>query len=198
MFSGIIESLGQLKHVEKEQSNIRLTIESPLSDQLKIDQSVAHNGICLTVVACTTTTFEVVAIDETIRKTTISRWQAGDRINLERCIALGARVDGHMVQGHVDTTGIVTDIAILDGSWKFVIQYTSEDLTVPKGSISINGVSLTVVDSAPGLLSVCIIPFTYEHTTFQYIKVDDRVNLEFDVLGKYIAAYMKHYKPVST
>jgi riboflavin synthase len=194
MFSGIIEDIGVIQHIEHEQTNLIFTVESRLSPELKVDQSVAHNGICLTVVRIEGNTYTVVAIDETIRKTTIGRWKINDRVNLERCISLGARVDGHMVQGHVDTTGLVTEVSSQDGSWKYHITYGSSDLTVSKGSIAINGVSLTVVDSAPGSLSVCIIPFTYEHTTFGSLQAGDTVNLEFDVIGKYVAAYMNQIK----
>jgi riboflavin synthase len=192
MFSGIIETIGKLKSVVQEEGNLRLCIESELTPHLKIDQSIAHNGICLTVVAIAESTFEVVAIDETINKTTLGNWSADAAINLERCIALGGRVDGHMVQGHVDTTGEVISIANQDGSWKYVIQYDSDDLTVPKGSVAVNGVSLTVVDSEPRMFSICIIPYTYAHTTFQHLKEGDRVNLEFDIIGKYVARYMRH------
>jgi riboflavin synthase len=194
MFSGIIEAFGVIRHIQEDQSNLVLTVESRLSPELKIDQSVAHNGICLTVVSITGNTYTVVAIDETIRKTTIGRWKVNDRVNLERCITLGARVDGHMVQGHVDTTGQVTEVLSQDGSWKYEIAYSSSDLTVSKGSIAINGVSLTVVDSAAGRFSVCIIPYTYEHTTFGLLQAGDHVNLEFDVIGKYVAAYMSQIK----
>ena len=194
MFSGIIEAFGVIRHIQEDQSNLVLTVESRLSPELKIDQSVAHNGICLTVVSITGNTYTVVAIDETIRKTTIGRWKVNDRVNLERCITLGARVDGHMVQGHVDTTGQVTEVLSQDGSWKYEIAYSSSDLTVSKGSIAINGVSLTVVDSAAGRFSVCIIPYTYEHTTFGLLQAGDQVNLEFDVIGKYVAAYMSQIK----
>lgn len=192
MFSGIIETLARVETIAREEGNLRLTMRSHLAPTLKIDQSVAHNGICLTVVDVHNDLYSVVAIDETIQKTTIGQWNEGDYINLERCVALGARLDGHMVQGHVDTTGTVQRIELLDGSWKYHIQYSSNDLTVPKGSIAINGVSLTVVDSAPHAFSVCIIPYTYEHTTFQYLREGQAVNLEFDIIGKYVAAYMKH------
>jgi riboflavin synthase len=195
MFSGIIETLGRVEKIEQDRSNLRLSLQSELAPQLKIDQSIAHNGICLTVVDIENDRYTVVAIDETIQKTTIADWQTGDWVNLERCIALGDRVDGHMVQGHVDTTGVVDSVELLDGSWKYVIAYHYDALTVPKGSIAINGVSLTVVDSEPGRFSVCIIPYTYEHTTFKYLKPGHKVNLEFDIIGKYIAAYIKHLQP---
>ena len=194
MFSGIIETLARVETIERENSNLRLTMRSHLAASLKVDQSVAHNGICLTVVDIQDDKYTVVAIDETIQKTNLGKWSVGDEVNLERCIALGARVDGHMVQGHVDTTGLVERIETQDGSWKFYIQYQHDALTVPKGSIAINGVSLTVVDSAPNAFSVCIIPYTFEHTTFKYLKEGQQVNLEFDIIGKYIAAYMKQIK----
>jgi riboflavin synthase len=190
MFSGIIENLGQVLSVEKNASNLIITISSTLAPELKIDQSIAHNGICLTVVHQTPTCYQVVAIEETIQRTTIGQWKVGDQVNLERCVALGHRMDGHLVQGHVDTRGQVQDIENLDGSWKFQISYPTADITVPKGSITINGVSLTVVDSAAGKFSVCIIPYTFEHTTFQYLQKGDEVNLEFDIIGKYVTAYL--------
>jgi riboflavin synthase len=194
MFSGIIESLGKIALIQYEQSNIVLTIESHLAPELKVDQSIAHNGICLTVVEINDNSFRVVAIKETIDKTTIGTWKSGESVNLERCVALGHRLDGHLVQGHVDTTGTVTQIDTLDGSWKFTITYNSEHLTVPKGSITINGVSLTVVDSHIGQFSVCIIPYTYEHTCFKLLEKGQLVNLEFDIIGKYVAAHLKHFR----
>jgi riboflavin synthase len=194
MFSGIIENSGQVISVEKNASNLVLTIASTLAPELKIDQSIAHNGVCLTVVHQTPTNYQVVAIEETIQRTTIGQWKVGDQINLERCVALGHRMDGHLVQGHVDTRGKVQDIENLEGSWKFHITYNSPDITVPKGSITINGVSLTVVDSSHGNFSVCIIPYTFEHTTFQHLQKGDEVNLEFDIIGKYVAAYLHQIK----
>ncbi|MEN9639840.1 MAG: hypothetical protein RLZZ262_1709 [Bacteroidota bacterium] len=194
MFSGIIETLAKVDSIHRDEGNIRLTMRTPLAASLKIDQSVAHNGICLTVVHIEGDNYTVVAIDETIQKTSIGKWAIGQDINIERCVALGARLDGHMVQGHVDTTGTVQRVETLEGSWKYTIQYNTDDLTVPKGSIAINGVSLTVVDSAPNSFSVCIIPYTFEHTTFQYLCEGDVVNLEFDIIGKYVATYLKHIK----
>lgn len=194
MFSGIIETLAKVDSIHRDEGNIRLTMRTPLAASLKIDQSVAHNGICLTVVHVEGDNYTVVAIDETIQKTSIGKWAIGQDINIERCVALGARLDGHMVQGHVDTTGTVQRVETLEGSWKYTIQYNTDDLTVPKGSIAINGVSLTVVDSAPNSFSVCIIPYTFEHTTFQYLCEGDVVNLEFDIIGKYVATYLKHIK----
>lgn len=190
MFTGIIESIGAVVAIAKEQSNIHFTIESVLTPELKIDQSVAHNGCCLTVVRLTETTYTVTAIQETLDKTNLGVWETGTKVNLERCMQLGARLDGHIVQGHVDTTGICIAVEDLNGSWKYTIEYDFPQPTVPKGSITINGVSLTVVDSDSGRFSVCIIPYTHEHTNFHTLKTGDRVNLEFDIIGKYVARLM--------
>lgn len=190
MFTGIIESIGTVVAIAKEQSNIHFTIESVLTPELKIDQSVAHNGCCLTVVRLTETTYTVTAIQETLDKTNLGAWETGTKVNLERCMQLGARLDGHIVQGHVDTTGTCVAVEDLDGSWKYTIEYDFPQPTVPKGSITINGVSLTVVDSESGSFSVCIIPYTHEHTNFHTLKAGDKVNLEFDIIGKYVARLM--------
>jgi riboflavin synthase len=190
MFTGIIEKLGTVVGVEHEQSNVHFTIASDLSPELKIDQSVAHNGCCLTVVQLTDSSYVVTAIQETLDKTNLGTWKVGTKVNLERCMQLGARLDGHIVQGHVDTTGICSAIEDLKGSWKYTFTYDFAQPTVSKGSITINGVSLTVVDSEPGLISVCIIPYTHEHTNFHTLEVGSQVNLEFDIIGKYVARLM--------
>ena len=193
MFTGIIESLGEIVKTERVGTNLELWLSCDFSNELKVDQSVAHNGICLTVVEIKENKYRVTAIDETIQKTTISSWREGDKINVERCVKLGDRLDGHNVQGHVDVVGKCISSTENDGSWKFTFEYSPKELghiTVPKGSIAVNGVSLTVVDSSKTSFSVAIIPFTYEHTTFQFIENGSLVNLEFDIMGKYVAAYM--------
>lgn len=189
MFTGIIETLGTLVDVKKEQENLHLTVQSALTPELKIDQSVAHNGVCLTVVSKTDSTYTVTAIQETCLKTNIESWAVGDVINLERAMLLGARLDGHIVQGHVDQTGICTEIREADGSWYYSFEYdpTLQNITIEKGSITVNGVSLTVVNSKANAFSVAIIPYTYEHTNFHTFKVGTKVNLEFDVIGKYVS-----------
>jgi riboflavin synthase len=187
MFTGIIEQLGTIQKIEKEQSNIHFHIQADFTNELKIDQSVAHNGVCLTVVSIAGDIYVVTAIDETLERTNLGRLNAGSLINLERCTKIGDRLDGHIVQGHVDTTGTCVKIEDLDGSWKYHFTYNSNDITVEKGSITINGVSLTVVDSNSNGFSVCIIPYTYEHTNFHTLQVGDSVNLEFDIIGKYVS-----------
>lgn len=189
MFTGIIETLGTLVEAKKDQENLHLTVQTPLTSELKIDQSVAHNGVCLTVVSKTDTAYTVTAIQETCLKTNIESWAVGDAINLERAMVLGARLDGHIVQGHVDQTGICTEIKEADGSWYFSFEYDASlhNITIEKGSITVNGVSLTVVNSNANSFSVAIIPYTYEHTNFQTFKVGTQVNLEFDVIGKYVS-----------
>jgi riboflavin synthase len=187
MFTGIIEDLGEIKNIEREGSNIHFTLSCSFVDELKIDQSLAHNGVCLTIVKIDGEKYTVTAIDETLNKTDLYDWKIGDKINLERCMSANGRFDGHIVQGHVDTTGKCIAIENKDGSWVFTFQYYSKDLTVEKGSITVNGASLTVVDSKDDQFSVHIIPYTYEHTQFHTLKVGDTINLEFDILGKYIA-----------
>lgn len=193
MFTGIIESLGKIVKTERVGTNLELWFSCDFTSELKVDQSLAHNGICLTVVEIVSNRYSVTAIDETIQKTTIGSWKEGDSVNLERCVKVGDRLDGHNVQGHVDVVGKCISETENDGSWKFTFEYSPKELghiTVPKGSISVNGVSLTVVDSSKTSFSVAIIPFTYEHTTFQFIEKGTTVNLEFDIMGKYVAAYM--------
>lgn len=191
MFTGIIEELGQVIALEKEGGNLHFSISTGFTSELKIDQSVAHNGVCLTVVDIQPNSYTVTAIQETLNKTNLGNLKLHDAVNLERCMKLGDRLDGHIVQGHVDTTGICEEIKEMDGSWEFVFNYSDDQLTVPKGSITVNGVSLTVVQSEKNRFSVCIIPYTYEHTNFKYLKVGDIVNLEFDVIGKYVARLLK-------
>ncbi len=195
MFTGIIESVGRVKKVEYDRSNMVLTIESAISKELKIDQSVAHNGACLTVVSFNDNSHTVVLIDETLQKTNFNTIKEGDEINLERCLPFNGRLDGHMVQGHIDVTGTCTSVVDREGSWMVVIEYDSSIgfITVPKGSICINGISLTVVDSALGKLTVAIIPYTHQHTTIKHVQKGDRVNLEFDIIGKYITQYASIY-----
>jgi riboflavin synthase len=197
MFTGIIENLGTVAKVEKSQTNLELYVESTLASELKIDQSVAHNGICLTVVEIFgDRTYRVTAIDETIAKTNIGDLKEGDKVNIERCMTMGARLDGHIVQGHVDQIGICENVEEQDGSWIYSFSYDPSlgNVTVEKGSITVNGTSLTVVNSMEGGFSVAIIPYTYENTVFHTLRKGDRVNLEFDVIGKYVARMMEGYK----
>lgn len=189
MFTGIIETLATVEQIETEGSNVHFTFSSAITHELKIDQSVAHNGVCLTVVKIDGQRYTVTAIDETLRKTNLGKLQTGDIVNLERCMAANGRFDGHIVQGHVDQTGTITAISDNNGSWTYTVSYDSSrgNVTVEKGSITINGTSLTVVDSHDHDFSVCIIPYTYENTVFKALKVGDTVNLEFDIVGKYVA-----------
>ena len=191
MFTGIIEQLGVVKDIRKEEGNIHFTIQSPFTHELKIDQSVAHNGCCLTVVGITNDEYVVTAIQETLDKTNLGTWEVGTKVNLERCMQMNGRLDGHIVQGHVDTVGTCTEIEDQNGSWKYTFTYGSEMVTVEKGSITVNGTSLTVVDSEKGKFSVCIIPYTFEHTNFHTLKVGDKVNLEFDIIGKYVERLLR-------
>ena len=189
MFTGIIEDLGIVKDLVKENDNLHLTIQSVLASELKVDQSVSHNGVCLTVVALTDAHYTVTAIKETLEKTNIGALKIGATINLERGLKLGARLDGHMVQGHVDQIGNCTAVEAENGSWIYSFKYDASigNLTIEKGSITVNGVSLTVVNSKEDRFSVAIIPYTYEHTNFNSFEVGTTVNLEFDVIGKYVA-----------
>jgi riboflavin synthase len=193
MFSGIIESLGEVTLLKQEQSNLHISVKAAFTSELKIDQSVAHNGVCLTVVNILGDIYTVTAIDETLRKTNIGLLKAGDKVNLERCMRLGDRLDGHIVQGHVDQTAVCTAIEESNGSWTYTFEYdaSQNNITVEKGSICVNGVSLTVVNSKDNSFSVCIIPYTHEHTNFRYFQKGTVVNLEFDILGKYISKLMK-------
>jgi riboflavin synthase len=188
MFTGIIEDLGVITDLKREHDNLHLTIKSKISSELKIDQSIAHNGVCLTVTTIDGDEHTVTAINETLSKTNLGSLQLGDGINLERAMKLGDRLDGHIVQGHTDQVGACTSVSDANGSWIYQFEYdgASNNLTIEKGSITINGVSLTVVDSETNAFKVAIIPYTYHHTNFRSLKVGDKVNLEFDVLGKYI------------
>ncbi|MCC6723998.1 MAG: riboflavin synthase [Saprospiraceae bacterium] len=200
MFTGIIEAFGQIKSIEKEGSNVHFTSASPISSALKIDQSVSHNGVCLTVVACSEGAHRVTAIDETLQRSNLGELELGSLVNLERAMLSNARLDGHFVQGHVDVRGVCTEVRTMDGSWVFSFEnpFQAEYLLVDKGSISVNGVSLTVVNPSiegnKGQFSVAIIPFTFEHTNFGQLQKGDSVNLEFDVIGKYIARHLSLYK----
>jgi riboflavin synthase len=189
MFTGIIESLGTIKGLEKDNDNLHITIASSLTNELKIDQSVAHNGVCLTVIGINNEEFTVTAIRETIEKTNLDDWKTGDLVNLERAMKLGDRLDGHIVQGHVDQIGICKSIENANGSWYYTFKYDENlsNITIEKGSITVNGVSLTVVNSKKNEFSVAIIPYTYEHTNFKNFVVGTKINLEFDVIGKYVA-----------
>ncbi|RKS00978.1 MULTISPECIES: riboflavin synthase [unclassified Flavobacterium] len=189
MFTGIIETLGIVKEIRKDNDNIHVTVSSSITHELKIDQSVAHNGVCLTVVAINNDEYTVTAIRETIEKTNLGDWKTGDLLNLERAMKLGDRLDGHIVQGHVDQIGICKLIEEANGSWYFTFEYDSKlnNITIEKGSITVNGVSLTVVNSKGNEFSVAIIPYTFEHTNFKTFKIGSKINLEFDVVGKYVA-----------
>ena len=193
MFTGIIEQLGTVKNIIREGGNLHLTIDAAMTPELKIDQSVAHNGVCLTVVSIDGNEYTVTAIQETLEKTNLDNLNTGDVINLERCMKIGGRLDGHIVQGHVDTTAKCTNVETEDGSWIFSFKYDKNSpskVTVEKGSITVNGTSLTVVNSKENSFSVCIIPYTFENTCFKNLKKDDQVNLEFDIIGKYVARMM--------
>lgn len=189
MFTGIIETQGTIQNIKDEGTNRHITIQSPITYELKIDQSVAHDGVCLTVVDIEADNYTVTAIKETLDKTNLSEWQTGGVVNLERAMKLGDRLDGHIVQGHVDQTGICKSITEENGSWYFTFKYdpAHSNITIEKGSITVNGVSLTVVNSKESEFSVAIIPYTYEHTNFKNFKVGTKINLEFDVVGKYVA-----------
>lgn len=199
MFSGIIEQLGEVVALQKEKNNLHITLKAcfdnvnNLKEILKIDQSIAHNGVCLTVIDIKDNTYTVTAIEETLNKTNLGLLKPGDKINLERCMKLGDRLDGHIVQGHVDQTAVCENVEELNGSWKFTFEYNASknNVTVEKGSICVNGVSLTVVDSEDNFFSVCVIPYTYEHTNFSTFKKGTVVNLEFDIIGKYITKLIK-------
>jgi riboflavin synthase len=193
MFTGIIETLGVITNLVKEQENLHLTIKSSITSELKIDQSVAHNGVCLTVVGVHDDEYKVTAIKETLSKTNIGTLKIASSINLERAMKLGDRLDGHLVQGHVDETGVCTTIENQNGSTVFTFNYTSEknNITIEKGSITINGVSLTVINSTDTSFSVAIIPYTLNNTSFKNLSVNDTVNLEFDVIGKYVSRLTK-------
>ena len=189
MFTGIIETLAIVEGIEKDGTNVHFTFSSPIATELKVDQSVAHNGVCLTVVKINGNKYSVTAINETLQRTNLGTLKVGDKVNIERCTPANGRFDGHIVQGHVDTTATCISANNMNGSWEFVFEYENnpKHITVEKGSITINGVSLTVVDSKPNMFSVHIIPYTFEHTNFKNIERGSKVNLEFDIVGKYIA-----------
>lgn len=188
MFTGIVEEIGKIVAVEKSEGNVNLTISAEMTPELKIDQSVSHNGVCLTVVSIEGNMYTVTAVQETLTKTCIGKLKTGDAVNLERGMKLGARLDGHIVQGHVDQTAICKEVKQTEGSWLYTFEYDPSvgNLTIEKGSITVNGVSLTVVNSKATEFSVAIIPYTYEHTNFKDLQKGDTVNLEFDVIGKYV------------
>jgi len=192
MFTGIIETLGKVVDLKHDQGNLHITVESGIAAELKIDQSVAHNGVCLTVVALADSKHTVTAIEETLNKTNIGHLKTGDLVNLERCMQMNARLDGHIVQGHVDQTATCIAFNELDGSWEYTFEYDAStgNVTVEKGSICINGISLTVVNSTENRFSVAIIPYTFEHTNLQHVRTGSVVNLEFDIIGKYVARLM--------
>ncbi len=198
MFTGIIKALGTITAIAHEGSNIHVTVESALANEVSIDQSVAHDGVCLTItsVSASAKTHVVTAIQETLDRSTLGEWRVGRQVNLELAMQAGARLDGHMVQGHVDTTGECTSVEDVDGSWNYRFKYEAhpERILVDKGSICINGVSLTVVDPTIDSFGVSIIPYTYEHTTFKNMKPGSKINLEFDVIGKYVVRYAKLYR----
>jgi riboflavin synthase len=193
MFTGIIETLGKVTDLQQDQGNLNITIESAISHELKIDQSVAHNGVCLTVVALADGLHTVTAIEETLNKTNLGHLKVGEPVNLERCMQMNARLDGHIVQGHVDQTAVCTVFTELDGSWEYTFEYDAAtgNVTVEKGSICINGISLTVVNSQANSFSVAIIPYTFEHTNLHNVREGSVVNLEFDIIGKYVARLMQ-------
>lgn len=197
MFTGIIEVLGEVKQLKKDGGNLHLTIATPMAAELKVDQSVSHNGVCLTVVVAKDDEYTVTAIEETLSKTSLGLLKPGDKVNLERGMQLGARLDGHIVQGHVDQQGTCSRIEKKDGSWIYEFNYDDDqnNITIEKGSITVDGVSLTVVDSGDGYFSVAIIPFTYQHTGFKNYKIGTTVNLEFDVIGKYVARLINTRNP---
>ena len=193
MFTGIIETLGVITEVRQKQGNLHITVESAIAGELKIDQSVAHNGVCLTVIALADGNHTVTAIEETLNKTSLGHLKTGDLVNLERCMQMNSRLDGHIVQGHVDQTAVCTVFKELEGSWEYTFEYDAAlgNVTVEKGSACVNGISLTVVDSQANSFSVAIIPYTYEHTNLQRVREGSVVNLEFDIIGKYVARLMQ-------
>ncbi|MFP4065406.1 MAG: riboflavin synthase [Bacteroidales bacterium] len=197
MFTGIIEATGKVVKIERDRGNINFTIETPIAKELKVDQSIAHDGVCLTTVEVNKekNQYTFTAIQETLDKTNMRTWEVGYEVNLERCMRADDRFDGHIVQGHVDQTATCTKVEELDGSWKFYFEYDPgpKNITVDKGSISVNGVSLTVVDSEPNMFSVAIIPYTYDVTNFRNFRPGSVVNLEFDIIGKYVARLLEEH-----
>ena len=193
MFTGIIETLGTVTRLRKELDNLHISIASSISDDLKIDQSVAHNGVCLTVVEMRPGEHTVTAIAETLSKTNLGELKAGDLVNLERCMQMNGRLDGHIVQGHTDQTAVCTALTEREGSWEYTFEYDASagNITVEKGSVCVNGISLTVVNSRDNSFSVAIIPYTFEHTNLQTVKPGSTVNLEFDIIGKYVSRLLQ-------
>ena len=197
MFTGIVETTGQVSEIKVDGTNLTFRIESLLATELTVDQSVSHNGVCLTVTSVADGSYTVTAVDETLKKTNLGQIKTSDRVNLERCMPANGRFDGHIVQGHVDQTGVCTNVQDMGGSWLFDFQYdasATDNVTVEKGSICINGVSLTVFNSEANRFRVTIIPYTYEHTTFRDLRAGDMVNLEFDIIGKYIKKMLVGYQ----
>ena len=196
MFTGIIEDLGKIVSITPSGTNLNISVEASISPELKIDQSVSHNGVCLTVIDVSGNNYTVTAIEETLSKSNLGNLKAGDFVNLERCVVANGRLDGHIVQGHVDTTANCREIENQDGSWIFRFSHAEKPnfITVEKGSITVNGVSLTVVESSPNGFSVAIIPFTYDHTNFHTLKTGDQVNIEFDIIGKYVARLLQQQR----
>ncbi|MCC7301630.1 MAG: riboflavin synthase [Bacteroidia bacterium] len=191
MFSGIVECVGEVTGIRTDSGNVHFTLTAPFAAELKADQSVSHDGVCLTVVSCHEESYTVTAVAETLRRTKLGDWKKGTQVNLERSVKVGDRLDGHIVQGHIDGTGICKEVRTDNGSHIFTFHFDLPHVLIPKGSVSVNGVSLTVVDPGPGVFSVAIIPYTFEHTNFKYLKAGDKVNLEFDVIGKYVQALLK-------
>ncbi len=193
MFTGIIEALAKVEAIKKENTNVNITFSSSITHELKVDQSISHNGVCLTVVSIDKTHYTITAINETLSRTNIGELKAGDLVNIERCMPANGRFDGHIVQGHVDTTAVCKEVKNLNGSFEFIFEYSEDhkNITVEKGSVTVNGVSLTVVNSYVNKFSVHIIPYTIENTNFKEIKAGTTVNIEFDIIGKYVARLMK-------
>ena len=192
MFTGIIETIGQVTDLKKDQDNLHITVRSSICEELKVDQSVAHNGVCLTVVGLNNAGHTVTAISETLDKTNLGSLKIGDQLNLERCMQINGRLDGHIVQGHIDQTAICIALKEMNGSWEYTFQYdvSEGNITVEKGSISVNGISLTVIDSKDNQFSVAIIPYTFENTNLKHVKIGSFVNVEFDIIGKYVSRLM--------
>ena len=202
MFTGIIENIARIIEIKSDQKNLTFTLTCPFVNELKVDQSLSHNGVCLTVthINLQESTYCVTAIEETLLRTNLGMLKLNDLVNVERCLRLDSLIDGHLVQGHVDTVGICTSVKETHGSWKYIFEYEDENkqgyITVEKGSVTLNGVSLTVVDSGNNSFSVAIIPYTYEHTNFKALKAGDKVNIEFDIVGKYIAKMLSKTNPL--
>ena len=193
MFTGIVETLGKIRSIEKEKDNLHLWIESSISKELKVDQSVSHNGCCLTITECNSKAHKVTIILESLDKTNLADFKVNDLMNLERCLSINGRFDGHIVQGHIDNTAICTEIIDQNGSHVFTFKLEEEvDLVIEKGSITVNGVSLTVVKPVDNYFSAAIIPYTYEHTTFKQLAINDKVNIEYDIIGKYVSKIIKN------